>query len=225
VVGWRQSGYPVEQAGASLRLCPSHLPCMASCLVEAPKRKKPVKHGLYCRFTQARTTGLEPATTGSTVRYSNQLSYVPNAWQTHDYIGRPQPSKARSIDPTARVGTARMFGYRRHGGVDAHAPKKARLSWSAVSRLGHEYERHQLDRAILPGPCGTLGAKRLVRLLRRHPDHRRRLRARFWFALGLLSRRVSAYGWALPTTDALVGGDHPTLLFRRYRDHCGAGGR
>ena len=25
----------------------------------------------------ARTTGLEPATTGSTVRYSNQLSYVP----------------------------------------------------------------------------------------------------------------------------------------------------
>jgi hypothetical protein len=24
-----------------------------------------------------RTTGLEPATTGSTVRYSNQLSYVP----------------------------------------------------------------------------------------------------------------------------------------------------
>lgn len=26
---------------------------------------------------QARTTGLEPATTGSTVRYSNQLSYVP----------------------------------------------------------------------------------------------------------------------------------------------------
>ena len=28
--------------------------------------------------TRARTTGLEPATTGSTVRYSNQLSYVPN---------------------------------------------------------------------------------------------------------------------------------------------------
>ena len=28
--------------------------------------------------TRARTTGLEPATTGSTVRYSNQLSYVPS---------------------------------------------------------------------------------------------------------------------------------------------------
>jgi hypothetical protein len=29
-------------------------------------------------YFSARTTGLEPATTGSTVRYSNQLSYVPN---------------------------------------------------------------------------------------------------------------------------------------------------
>src|SRR6266545_406995 len=29
----------------------------------------------------ARTTGLEPATTGSTVRYSNQLSYVPKSQQ------------------------------------------------------------------------------------------------------------------------------------------------
>ncbi len=28
-------------------------------------------------FVLARTTGVEPATTGSTVRYSNQLSYVP----------------------------------------------------------------------------------------------------------------------------------------------------
>ena len=28
-------------------------------------------------FLLARTTGIEPATTGSTVRYSNQLSYVP----------------------------------------------------------------------------------------------------------------------------------------------------
>jgi hypothetical protein len=33
-----------------------------------------------CGFLlQARATGLEPATTGSTVRYSNQLSYAPNA--------------------------------------------------------------------------------------------------------------------------------------------------
>src|SRR5262245_60746753 len=30
-------------------------------------------------FISARATGLEPATTGSTVRYSNQLSYAPNA--------------------------------------------------------------------------------------------------------------------------------------------------
>ena len=28
-------------------------------------------------FAKARATGLEPATTGSTIRYSNQLSYAP----------------------------------------------------------------------------------------------------------------------------------------------------
>ena len=32
---------------------------------------------LAATYDLARTTGLEPATTGSTVRYSNQLSYVP----------------------------------------------------------------------------------------------------------------------------------------------------
>jgi hypothetical protein len=31
-----------------------------------------------CGLNVARPTGLEPATTGSTVRYSNQLSYGPN---------------------------------------------------------------------------------------------------------------------------------------------------
>src|SRR6266545_7499201 len=34
--------------------------------------------GLCRLLTLARATGLEPATTGSTVRYSNQLSYAPN---------------------------------------------------------------------------------------------------------------------------------------------------
>jgi hypothetical protein len=32
---------------------------------------------LTCGYLSARATGLEPATTGSTVRYSNQLSYAP----------------------------------------------------------------------------------------------------------------------------------------------------
>src|SRR5262249_38515165 len=45
------------------------------------KRQGPA---LFCtgphRIAQARTTGLEPATTGSTVRYSNQLSYVPKVF-------------------------------------------------------------------------------------------------------------------------------------------------
>ena len=40
----------------------------------AERAKKRISRG----FDMARTTGLEPATTGSTGRYSNQLSYVPN---------------------------------------------------------------------------------------------------------------------------------------------------
>ena len=32
---------------------------------------------LFCMVLKARPTGLEPATPGSTVRYSNQLSYGP----------------------------------------------------------------------------------------------------------------------------------------------------
>jgi hypothetical protein len=40
------------------------------------KRKEPQVFYLQL-FTSARATGLEPATTGSTVRYSNQLSYAP----------------------------------------------------------------------------------------------------------------------------------------------------
>lgn len=38
---------------------------------------------------RARTTGLEPATTGSTVRYSNQLSYVPGGILKYTATLRP----------------------------------------------------------------------------------------------------------------------------------------
>ncbi len=41
---------------------------------ENDSSRKPVVCGYFC---SARATGLEPATTGSTVRYSNQLSYAP----------------------------------------------------------------------------------------------------------------------------------------------------
>ena len=41
---------------------------------EKGKSRKSLTYG-YLRL--ARATGLEPATTGSTVRYSNQLSYAP----------------------------------------------------------------------------------------------------------------------------------------------------
>src|SRR6266852_1754914 len=56
----------------------------------------------------ARATGLEPATTGSTVRYSNQLSYAPGA-SFHEpsrltpspgqYINEPDDSQEFGLTP------------------------------------------------------------------------------------------------------------------------------
>ena len=43
-----------------------------------PRPQETTKAREVRAFVKARPTGLEPATTGSTVRYSNQLSYVPS---------------------------------------------------------------------------------------------------------------------------------------------------
>ncbi len=49
----------------------------------------------------ARTTGLEPATTGSTVRYSNQLSYVPSDRNTLHFLGiSPETTRIRRLHAT-----------------------------------------------------------------------------------------------------------------------------
>ena len=47
----------------------------------------------------ARTTGLEPATTGSTVRYSNQLSYVPKTSVNRHYSFAARGSKGGELPP------------------------------------------------------------------------------------------------------------------------------
>ena len=47
----------------------------------------------------ARTTGIEPATTGSTVRYSNQLSYVPKLWEVLNYTYDARVSKTVKHGP------------------------------------------------------------------------------------------------------------------------------
>src|SRR5262247_2063557 len=67
---------------------------------------------------QARATGLEPATTGSTVRYSNQLSYAPvrgagdasraggvckNRGRAGAHRSRPASFRAHASGPRARA--------------------------------------------------------------------------------------------------------------------------
>ena len=49
----------------------------------------------------ARATGIEPATTGSTVRYSNQLSYAPKSFATKHLrlLGRAEISRW-SLEPS-----------------------------------------------------------------------------------------------------------------------------
>ena len=56
-------------------------------------QENPGETGVFLKKRQARPTGLEPATTGSTVQYSNQLSYGPrvdgsaaiSCWETLNY--------------------------------------------------------------------------------------------------------------------------------------------
>jgi hypothetical protein len=50
---------------------------------DVPARLETTKARDVRAFVKARPTGLEPATTGSTVRYSNQLSYGPSVDSKH----------------------------------------------------------------------------------------------------------------------------------------------
>ena len=67
-------------------------------------------------FYSARATGLEPATTGSTVRYSNQLSYAPKVFSDNG-LGLLYPSASASIYPIFYAvfgpfpGSSRTFSY------------------------------------------------------------------------------------------------------------------
>ena len=49
-----------------------------------------------CPNNQARATGIEPATTGSTVRYSNQLSYAPGLLSRNDLRPASSPLRQRT---------------------------------------------------------------------------------------------------------------------------------
>ena len=76
------------------RISPKHLRVMLS--QEKAKSRKSLTYG---SLRLARATGIEPATTGSTVRYSNQLSYAPNGSQT-TYYNRGAPLR-KSTKPIA----------------------------------------------------------------------------------------------------------------------------
>ena len=67
VIAMRPVGFPQNVPKSSLR-------------ASFPRNSKSRKSLTYGSLRQARATGLEPATTGSTVRYSNQLSYAPVAF-------------------------------------------------------------------------------------------------------------------------------------------------
>ena len=58
-------------------------------------------------FLLARATGIEPATTGSTVRYSNQLSYAPKYFMYNDLrhqrrprMGKPTTTAGPTLQPS-----------------------------------------------------------------------------------------------------------------------------
>ena len=72
---------PNSVSQMSPSMTPQHHPCVVpkSDLFRTHPGNDSSRKSLSCGyFGLTRTTGLEPATTGSTVRYSNQLSYVPN---------------------------------------------------------------------------------------------------------------------------------------------------
>jgi hypothetical protein len=65
------------------------------CSTVAPgKTNKPRR---FRQGLKARATGLEPATTGSTVRYSNQLSYAPGAYPADCPCGPNGGEKSRRV--------------------------------------------------------------------------------------------------------------------------------
>lgn len=100
---------------------------------------------------QARATGLEPATTGSTVQYSNQLSYAPVCWSinisiTHDHPERSMggPSSKRPCKPNFTLADpnrmAVQIGADTHGRPNRGTPRCGPSS-VRLGRIGQEVAR------------------------------------------------------------------------------------
>ena len=85
-----------------------------------PPEKNKARRQLGCRRAfVARATGVEPATTGSTVRYSNQLSYAPTPGVPH--VGGP-----------GTLAAAERFASLENGGLPSSS---ARRPWFASANI------------------------------------------------------------------------------------------
>ncbi len=71
--------------------------CVVTCVVQAPEYHSAKRKTRFSAEFSARATGLEPATTGSTVRYSIQLSYAPERRMAESI---PNDRAVKGNDPT-----------------------------------------------------------------------------------------------------------------------------
>src|SRR6476620_3245719 len=72
--------------------------------VSGESRNKNSRKSKTSGYSPARPTGLEPATTGSTVRYSNQLSYGPSIRCVSRILATPHPIARQPSPFGERIG-------------------------------------------------------------------------------------------------------------------------
>ena len=168
-------------------------------------------------FFQARATGIEPATTGSTIRYSNQLSYAPEVYRTRqtqfcqgfglggvNYTVKRTPCKwvchvrwfAAGSDghtgrePQTEAINCHLYVEIRDLRLDCENGKRSRgcQGRHAMSHFGHVFWR---DIAPLHRPHGLLG---VVVRFRGHDCGSRSLHAGFRVSFTVLRRLTEING-------------------------------
>lgn len=93
---------------------------------------------LSCGYLQARPTGLEPATTGSTVRYSNQLSYGPSIWRLYRFYRETRALQGNGFDA---ADTANPAPFRRRIRAEVHFRPSVSGATSSSTTKSARYAR------------------------------------------------------------------------------------